>query len=236
MLIIVKVVALSVSENLVKLTNGFTCLIFLTNSSFTIRDLSEGGLQCQVLNLRSSNFQKLNLVGEFMWLHTLNLDYSTTLTSFQEGCFACMPNLMCLSMCETRISNLWTTVAALSKLHYLVELRFQNWLCCNDVGSSGSSGGDDLTGPSQPSTASYHGTSSDSHLLLNINSVNEQTMRNEEPPDDSEVDCSTRMEDSYMDSSSNPRCNRDITLLCKVNLCLLIISVLSCSEIEYYMV
>ncbi|XVF45020.1 hypothetical protein PTKIN_Ptkin02bG0172200 [Pterospermum kingtungense] len=180
-----------------------------------LRDLSQGGLQCQVLNLRSLQFQKLNLVGEFMWLHTLNLDYSTTLTSFQEGCFTCMPNLMCLSMCETRISNLWTTIAALSKLHSLVELRFQNWLCCNDVGSSG---GDDQTGPSQLITASYPGTSSGSDLLIDINSMNERVMRNllpfrmtnEESPDDSEVDFSSRLDGSYMDSSSNRRWNRDL--------------------------
>ena len=39
-------------------------------------------------------------------------------------------------MCETRITNLWTTVAALSKLPSLVELRFQYWQYCNDSGSS----------------------------------------------------------------------------------------------------
>lgn len=110
------------------------------------RDISERGLACQILTLRSSRFRKLNLVGEFMKMHTLTLDFSSSLTSFQENCFSCMPNLMCLSMCETRISNLWTTVAALSKLPSLVELRFQYWLCCNDamtsyVSSSGKSDG-----------------------------------------------------------------------------------------------
>ncbi|KAJ1402874.1 WD40/YVTN repeat-like-containing domain superfamily [Sesbania bispinosa] len=60
----------------------------------------------------------------------------SSLTSFQEDCFNCMPNLMCLSMCETRITNLWTTVAALSKLPSLVELRFQYWQYCNDAGTS----------------------------------------------------------------------------------------------------
>lgn len=39
-------------------------------------------------------------------------------------------------MCETRIANLWTTVAALSKLPSLVELRFQNLLCCNEAAPS----------------------------------------------------------------------------------------------------
>ncbi|KAL6209888.1 hypothetical protein ACLB2K_020827 [Fragaria x ananassa] len=51
-------------------------------------------------------------------------------------------SLMFLSLCETRILNLWTTIAALSKLPSLVELRFQHWSCCNDVGpySASSSG------------------------------------------------------------------------------------------------
>ncbi|XP_021289436.1 uncharacterized protein LOC110420445 isoform X1 [Herrania umbratica] len=201
-----------------------------------LRDLSQGGLQCQVLNLRSSHFRKLNLVGEFMWLHTLNLDYSTTLTSFREDCFSCTPNLMCLSMCETRIANLWTTIAALSKLRSLVELRFQNWLCCNDVGSSGSCGGDDQTGPSQPRSACYHVTSSvNLGLLIELNSITQQATRtflpeafsmnhnfqssNEESSDDSEVDFSIHLEDSYMDSSSNspPGWNREINLPSEVS-------------------
>lgn len=37
-------------------------------------------------------------------------------------------------MCETKISNLWTTSAVLSKLTSLVELRFQKCLCCNYTG------------------------------------------------------------------------------------------------------
>lgn len=45
-----------------------------------------------------------------------------------------MPNLMRLSMCETRVVDLWTTTAALLKLPSLVELRFQNCLCCKDTG------------------------------------------------------------------------------------------------------
>ncbi|XP_061373865.1 protein DWD HYPERSENSITIVE TO UV-B 1 isoform X2 [Gastrolobium bilobum] len=98
-----------------------------------LRDISRRGLACQVLTLKSSRFQKLNLIGEFMHMHTLNLDFSSTLMSFQEDCFNCMPNLMCLSMCDTRITNLWTTVAALSKLPSLVELRFQYWQYCNDA-------------------------------------------------------------------------------------------------------
>ncbi|KAE9618672.1 hypothetical protein Lal_00047905 [Lupinus albus] len=101
-----------------------------------LRDISQRGLACQVLILRSSHFRKLNLTGKFMQMHTLDLDFSSSLTSFQEDCFNCMPNLMRLSMCETRITNLWTTVAALSKLPSLVELRFQYWQCCNDAGTS----------------------------------------------------------------------------------------------------
>lgn len=84
------------------------------------------------------------MTGNFMQMHTLNLDFSTSLSSFQESCFTCMPKLRVLSLCETRISNLWTTSAALNKLTSLIELRFQNSLCVDDVAGSrqGSSGGD----------------------------------------------------------------------------------------------
>ncbi|XP_019165474.1 PREDICTED: uncharacterized protein LOC109161506 isoform X1 [Ipomoea nil] len=91
-------------------------------------DLAQHGLTCQVLNLRSSHFRKLNMAGSFLRMHTLNLDFSASLSNFREDCFTCMPNLKCLSLCETRISNLWTTSAALAKLPSLVELRFQNRL------------------------------------------------------------------------------------------------------------
>ncbi|KAE8672812.1 hypothetical protein F3Y22_tig00111834pilonHSYRG00174 [Hibiscus syriacus] len=200
-----------------------------------LRDLSQRGLQCQVLNLRSSHFRKLNLVGEFMWLHSLNLDYSTTLSSFREDCFSCMPNLMCLSMCETRVSNLWTTIAALSKLHSLVELRFQNWLCCNDVGSSGSSSGDDQPGPSsQPNNVSFPGMPPVSlDILIDLDVVTENAIRNllpfsmnqnfqstnEESSDDSEIDFSIHLENSHMYASSNapPGWNRESNLLTEVS-------------------
>ncbi|PNY01929.1 hypothetical protein L195_g025232 [Trifolium pratense] len=101
-----------------------------------IQDISERGLACQVLTSRSWRFRKLGLVGEFRHMHTLNLDFSSSLTSFEEDCFNCMPNLMSLSMCETMVANLWSTVAALSKLPSLVELRFQYWQYCNDTGTS----------------------------------------------------------------------------------------------------
>ncbi|MBA0556999.1 hypothetical protein Golob_027058, partial [Gossypium lobatum] len=192
-------------------------------------DVSQRGLQCQVLNLRSSHFRKLNLVGEFLRLHTLNLDYSTMLSSFREDCFSSMPNLMCLSMCETRISNLWTTIAALSKLPSLVELRFQNWICCNDVGSSGSSVGDDQTGPSQPSNASHLEMPPISlNLLIDLDVMTEQAIRNllpfsmnqnfqnanEDSSDDSEVDFSIHLENDQVDSSHSapPGWNREINL------------------------
>lgn len=74
-----------------------------------------------------------------MRLHTLNLDFCTSLTTLQKDCFSCMPNLMCLSMCETRVSNLWTTAAVLAKVPSLLELRFQNCLCCKDTGPCQSS-------------------------------------------------------------------------------------------------
>ncbi|KAJ6424390.1 hypothetical protein OIU84_025228 [Salix udensis] len=72
------------------------------------------------------------------------IDFSTSLTSFQDDCFTCMPSLTCLSMCKTRVANLWTTIAALSKLSSLVELRFQKWLCCDDSASPLASSGGNL--------------------------------------------------------------------------------------------
>lgn len=77
-----------------------------------------------------------------MRLHTLNLDFCTSLSGLQKDCFSCMPYLMRLSMCETRVANLWTTAAALSKLPSLVELRFQNCLCCKDTGPCPALSGD----------------------------------------------------------------------------------------------
>ncbi|WCJ31340.1 Protein DWD HYPERSENSITIVE TO UV-B 1 [Euphorbia peplus] len=99
-----------------------------------VRDLCRHGLACKVLNLRSTHIRKLNMAGRFMRLQTLNLDFCSSITSLHEDCFSCMPNLMCVSMCETRVADLWTTTAALSKLPSLVELRFQNCLCCKDTG------------------------------------------------------------------------------------------------------
>ncbi|KAF3438826.1 hypothetical protein FNV43_RR17101 [Rhamnella rubrinervis] len=110
-----------------------------------LRDLCQGGLACQVLNLRSNQIQKLNMAGRFMRLHTLNLDFCTALSSLQQDCFSCMPNLLSLSLCETRITNLWTTSAALSKLPSLTELRFQNCLCCCGTGPCLSSYGRDTS-------------------------------------------------------------------------------------------
>ena len=106
------------------------------------RDIFQDGLACEVLNLRSLHIRKLNIVGSFTRLHTLNLDFCTSLTGIQKDCFACMPNLMHLSMCETRVANLWTTTAALSKLPSLAELRFQNCLCCKDTGPCPASSGE----------------------------------------------------------------------------------------------
>ncbi|KAL5706981.1 hypothetical protein ACHQM5_025085 [Ranunculus cassubicifolius] len=104
-----------------------------------VRDLFCNGLSCQVLSLRSSHIRKLKMVGKFKHLQTLNLDFSISITGFQEDCFKCMPNLMRISMCETRVSNLWTTSSSLSKLPSLVELRFQNCLCCSDTGACSTS-------------------------------------------------------------------------------------------------
>ncbi|KAK9053424.1 hypothetical protein SSX86_030058 [Deinandra increscens subsp. villosa] len=95
--------------------------------------LSLGGSTCQILNLKFSHFRKVNMIGKFMHMHTLNLDFSASLTTFGKDCFTCMPNLKCLSLCGTKISNLWTTSASLAKISNLVELRFQSCLCCDDT-------------------------------------------------------------------------------------------------------
>ncbi|KAF5448230.1 hypothetical protein F2P56_028786 [Juglans regia] len=206
-----------------------------------LRDLSKRGLPCQVLALRSSHFRKLNIMGEFKRIHTLNLDFSTSLTSFKEDCFTCMPNLMCLSMCETRIINLWTTIAALSKLPSLVELRFQNWLCCNDAGPSATSSEgrlDSRTDFCQSKSAPYIGASSvDIGVITDYNSTTEEALGNlfslndvvtnheaqcmiEDSSDDSDVDFSFRQQEhGYRELSSTffPRLNEQFDQLNEVS-------------------
>ncbi|KAG6408976.1 hypothetical protein SASPL_132004 [Salvia splendens] len=80
------------------------------------------------------SFSEAQYGWKFVHMHTLNLDFSTSLSGFREDCFSSMPNLRLLSLCETRITNLWTTSAALSKLPSLDELRFQNCSHSNDAG------------------------------------------------------------------------------------------------------
>ncbi|KAM7507159.1 hypothetical protein LguiA_017612 [Lonicera macranthoides] len=123
--------------SLMRAINSKVRVVDLQNMSLKeddLRDLFKGGLDCQVLNLRSTEIRKLDMFGRLMKIHTLNLDFCTSISTLQKDTFACMPNLMRLSMCGTRVANLWTTAAALSKLPSLVELRFQNCLCCNDTG------------------------------------------------------------------------------------------------------
>lgn len=95
--------------------------------------------------MRFTPIRELDMTGKFMQLHTLNLDSSIHLTSFQMNCFSCMPKLRQLSVCATRVSNLWTTTAALTKLPSLVELRFQSCLCCYGTGPCPKSGGGSIT-------------------------------------------------------------------------------------------
>jgi len=98
---------------------------------FTFRDVFFQGLSCKVLNVRSMHIHKLNIVGEFTQLHTLILD-KNRIVGFGEDCFSCMPKLTYLSMCDTLVSDLWTSAAALLKLPSLKELRFQIWISCSD--------------------------------------------------------------------------------------------------------
>lgn len=177
-----------------------------------LRNLSHRGLTCEILNMKCSHFRKLNLTGEFMWIRSLNLDFSTSLTSFREDCFTCMPNLMHLSMCETRVSNLWTAIAALSKLSSLVELRFQKCLCCDDTGACPTSSG----GKSNEKSLNIETPSVDGSELTDQNSRTEEALRNlfsltnvlmnhevqstsDDSSDDSDVDFSTRQEEFGLD-------------------------------------
>ncbi|VYS64856.1 unnamed protein product [Arabidopsis thaliana] len=95
------------------------------------QDVFFQGLSCKVLNVRSMHIHKLNIVGEFTQLHTLILD-KNRIVGFGEDCFSCMPKLTYLSMCDTLVSDLWTSAAALLKLPSLKELRFQIWISCSD--------------------------------------------------------------------------------------------------------
>ncbi|PON74746.1 WD repeat containing protein [Parasponia andersonii] len=199
----------------------------------SLRDLSQKGLPCQMLVLMASNFRKLNMVGPFMHICTLNLDFSTSLTSFQEDCFACMPNLMRLSMCQTRISNLWTTTAALSKLPSLVDLRFQNWVCCGDTEpyfTSSSVKSNKKTNFSKPNRNHYFGglsvnvreffdrNSSFRDMLSLRHSVvnNEVQSMSEDSSDDSEAEfCNREQEYDNIEPLSNalPEWHGQIDLL-----------------------
>ncbi|KAL4555834.1 hypothetical protein LXL04_038463 [Taraxacum kok-saghyz] len=119
--------------------------------------LSLGGMSCQILNLKFSHFRKINMIGKFIQIRTLNLDFSASLTNFGKDCFSCMPNLKSLSLCETKVSNLWTTSASLAKLPSLIELRFQSCLCCDDTRVCPRSFGvkaDENTSPSSSSSSS----------------------------------------------------------------------------------
>ncbi|KAG8368453.1 hypothetical protein BUALT_Bualt15G0047000 [Buddleja alternifolia] len=176
-----------------------------------LRDLAQRGLACQVLNLKSSHFRKLGMVGNFSHMHTLNLDFSASLSSFREDCFSFMPNLRYLSLCETRITNLWTTSAALAKLPSLVELRFQNCLYYSDVGPSSPSSGKEVNqGIASGHTdfglhieLPYPNDEVFPHLQSNIDDedMNDYDMvqdvrnTNEDLSDDSEVDFSGRHEE-----------------------------------------
>lgn len=140
-------------------------------------------------------------------MHTLNLDFSSCLTSFEEDCFNCMPNLMSLSMCETMVANLWSTVAALSKLPSLVELRFQYWQYCNDTGTSftSSSGKSDGTADfSLLDRVPFIGESSidDTRELTDLNISVEDPLRNFYSFDEEVMshDAQSMVEDSSGDS------------------------------------
>lgn len=179
--------------------------------------------------------------GEFMQIHTLNLDFSSSITSFHEDCFICMPHLKNLSLCETRISNLWTTIAALSKLPSLVELRFQNWLCCKDSGACSTSPSvksNNTIDSSEPNPVPYFGglsvdirelmdhNSSVAGASRNLFSFNELIMDHEiqhvleDSADDNEIEYSTHQQQyGYVEPLCDvfPRWNEQVHLQNEVN-------------------
>lgn len=161
---------------------------------------------------------------------------------------------MCLSMCETRIINLWTTIAALSKLPSLVELRFQNWLCCNDAGPSATSSEgrlDSRTDFGQSKSAPYTGASTvDIGVTTDYNSTTEEALRNlfslndvvtnheaqsmiEDSSDDSDVDFSFRQQEhGYRELSSIffPRLNEQFDQLNEVKQIVLSLKTIVCNH------
>ncbi|KAJ0982087.1 hypothetical protein J5N97_010342 [Dioscorea zingiberensis] len=133
-------------------------------------DIFQGGLACCALYLQSSPMRKLNITGNFLQLQTLNLDFSLSLTSFHISCFSCMPKLMHLSMCGTRVTNLSMACASLSKLQSLIELRFQNGLCCSDTGPCPTSG------KASSSALSYEDMDKSSNPNVRICNANENVV------------------------------------------------------------
>ncbi|KAM3377285.1 hypothetical protein P3S68_009698 [Capsicum galapagoense] len=162
-------------------------------------NLAQHGIPCQVLNLRSSHFRKLNMIGNFTRMHSLNLDFSASLTNFREDCFTSMPNLKFLSLCETRIINLWTTTAALAKLPSLVELRFQNFLQDNEVRKHAASDRRTDYWESDRTETSIHNEApsvSGENIMYRLFNEEDQYMNNT----DMDLDVSSETEDSSDDS------------------------------------
>ncbi|KAF3648749.1 Soluble secretory phospholipase A2 receptor [Capsicum annuum] len=164
-----------------------------------LQNLAQHGIPCQVLNLRSSHFRKLNMIGNFTRMHSLNLDFSASLTNFREDCFTSMPNLKFLSLCETRIINLWTTTAALAKLPSLVELRFQNFLQDNEVRKHAASDRRTDYWESDRTETSIHDEApsvSGENIMYRLFNEEDQYMNNT----DMDLDVSSETEDSSDDS------------------------------------
>lgn len=151
------------------------------------------------------------MVGRFLHMYTLNLDFSASLSGFREDCFSCMPNLRFLSLCGTAITNLWTTRAALTKLPSLAELRFQNCSCRNDVGYFSASSENESTVSGHMELSHYIELLSPSdellpHLQLSVNDEDLDDYNitpdigstNEDTSDDSEVDFSGQQQNFHL--------------------------------------
>lgn len=116
-------------------------------------------------------------------------------------------------MCETKVSNLFTTVAALSKLPSLTVLRFQKWLLSDDAESFCKRDDRSHSHLSLPNLDGYSEASpidieedmdentSTAELLRNLFSLDNLVIDHEmqsagEESDDSELDFSSRRQDN----------------------------------------
>mmetsp|Transcript_3998 Transcript_3998/g.14223 ORF Transcript_3998/g.14223 Transcript_3998/m.14223 type:complete len:917 (+) Transcript_3998:222-2972(+) len=91
-----------------------------------LKDLLSSQLRsCTSMRLSKCRIKKLEQFRGFSSLTVLILDDNPSLTYLPSGCFSGCPKLQRLSLCNSGISNLWTTCSCLKPLKALRELSFQ---------------------------------------------------------------------------------------------------------------